>query len=183
MKNIEAKLKELEKRIQKLETPSKSKKLTNAGPSKGSLPSDLDELMQKHSKSNKGGIIFSGIAMPSENPDRLVRWSGAGGFNSSDEVNDFLDKVNDEGVSLFFSNFSSSEKLLIIKVLIKDGPLNQKDLLSLTNLTQGQFYHHIKDLINGKFVQKIKKDQYDITPTGHVLALSFMGIIHSFLKK
>lgn len=134
-------------------------------------------------RANKGGIIFSGIAMPSDNPDRLVRWSGAGGFNSVKEVNDFLDNVGDEGVSLFCSNFSSPEKLLVIKALIKDGPLNQKELLSLTKLTQVQFYHHIKDLISGKFIQKVKKDHYDTTPMGHVLALSFMGIIHSFLKK
>jgi hypothetical protein len=183
MKNIEAKLKELEKRIQKLESPSKKLKSEKAGPSKGSLPGDLDELMQKHSKTKKGGIIFSGIAMPSDNPDRLVRWSGAGGFESSRDVDDFLDNVSDEGVTLFCSNFSSPEKLLIIKALIKDGPLNQKELLSLTKITQGQFYHHIKDLISGKFIHKVKKDQYDITPMGHVLALSFMGIIHSFTKK
>lgn len=182
MKNLETKLKELEKRIQKLEASPKTNKREKVGPPIGSLPSDLDELMQKHSKANKGGIIFSGIAMPSENPDRLVRWSGAGGFNNNKEVDEFLDKVSDEAVSLFCSNFSSPEKFLIIKALIKDGPLNQKDLLSLTKLTQGQFYHHIKDLIAGKFIHKIKKDQYDITPMAHVLALSFMGIIHSFTK-
>lgn len=182
MKNFEAKLKELEKRIKKLEASPKSNKNEKKAPPKGSLPSDLDELMQKHSKAHKGGIIFTGIAMPSDNPDRLVRWSGAGWFNSNKEVNDYLDKVSDEAVALFCSNFSSPEKLLIIKALIKDGPLNQKELLFLTKLTQGQFYHHIKDLISGKFIHKIKKDQYDITPMGHVLALSFMGIIHSFSK-
>jgi len=183
MKKLEEKLKELEKRVQKLESAPRAAKKEKVGSPKGSLPSDLDELMQKHSKVNKGGIIFSGIAMPSDKPAGFVRWSGAGGFNSSKEVDDFLDDVSDEGVALFCSNFSSPEKLLIIKALIKDGPLNQKELLSLTKITQGQFYHHIKDLISGKFIQKTKKDQYDITPMGHVLALSFMGIINSFLKK
>ncbi len=179
MKSIQSKLKELEQRITKLEKPNVIKKSI---PSKGSLPSDLDELMQKHSMSYKGGIIFSGIAMPSKNPDRLVRWSGAGGFKNGTEATEFLDSIDEGGISQFCSNFSSLEKLVIIKTLIKAGPLNQKELLSSTNLSQGQFYHHVKDLINGKFVVKSKKDQYDITPMGHVLSLSFMGIIKTFLK-
>jgi hypothetical protein len=183
MKTIESRLNDLEKRMKKLENLEKPiKKSQNTGPAKGTLPADLDELMQKHSKSFKGGIIFSGIAMPSENPNRLVRWSGAGGFKNDQEVEDFINKTNEDGISKFCSNFSSTEKLMIIKALIKDGPLNQKELLSLTKLSQGQFYHHVKDLINGKFVIKGKKDQYDITPMGHVLSLSFMGIINTFLK-
>jgi hypothetical protein len=116
MKNLEIKLKELEKRIQKLESSPKSSKSERVGPPKGSLPSDLDELMQKHSKANKGGIIFSGIAMPSDNPERLVRWSGAGGFNNSKEVDEFLDKVSDEAVSIFCSNFSSPENFSLLKL-------------------------------------------------------------------
>lgn len=183
MKNLELKLKDLEKRIKKLEGAKKSEtRPEKFVPSKGTLPADLDELMQKHSKSFKGGIIFSGIAMPSENPNRLIRWSGAGGFKDGKEVNDFLDNANEAGIAQFCSNFSSPEKLMIIKALIKKGSLNQKELLSLTKLSQGQFYHHIKDLINGKFVVKRKKDQYDITSMGHVLSLSFMGIINTFLK-
>lgn len=182
MKETLIRLAELEKRIKKLENQNKPQKAVSSGPTKGTLPADLDELMQKHSKSNKGGIIFSGIAMPSENPNRLVRWSGSGGFKDVQEVNDFLDKIDEAAISKFCSNFSSLEKLLIIKALIKEGPLNQKELLSLTNLSQGQFYHHIKDLIAGKFVIKSKKDQYDISPMGHVLSLSFMGIINTFLK-
>ncbi len=63
--------------------------------------------MQKHGKANKGGIIFLGIAMPSDNPERLVGWSGAGGFKNSKEVDEFIDKVSDDAVSLFCSNFSS----------------------------------------------------------------------------
>lgn len=182
MKKIENKIKELEERILKLEAIKKSAKIEKTGPAKGSLASDLDELMQRHSKTNKGGIIFTGIAIPSDKPERLVRWSGSGGFKTPKEVNDYLDNVSDEAVSLFCSIFSSAEKLHVIKALVKDGPLNQKELLAMTELTQGQFYHHIKDLIGGKFVHKIKKDQYDITPIGHMLALSFIGIIHSFSK-
>lgn len=182
MKDTLARLAALEKRIKKLENQNKPLKSISSGPSKGTLPADLDDLMKKHSKSHKGGIIFSGIAMPSENPNRLVRWSGSGGFKDVQEVNDFLDKIDEAAISKFCSNFSSLEKLLIIKALIKEGPLNQKELLSLTNLSQGQFYHHIKDLIAGKFVIKSKKDQYDISQMGHVLSLSFMGIINTFLK-
>jgi hypothetical protein len=167
-------VKKITPKLKKLETRTKKLKKT--------LVSDLDELMQKHSHSNKGGIIFSAIAIPSNNPERLVRWSGAGGFNNRKEIDEFIDKVSDEAVFLFCSNFSSAVKIQIIKTLIKDGPTNQKELWSFTKLAKEQFDHHIQDLICGKLIQKIKKDQYDITPMGHVLAMSFMGLIHSFSK-
>jgi hypothetical protein len=118
MKNFKLKLNGPEKRTQKLESSPKSKKIVKTGPAKGSLTSDLDKLMQKHGKAYKGGIVFSGIAIPSDNPDRLVRWSGAGGFNNRKEFEEFLDKVTDKAVSLFCSSFSSPEKLLVIKALI-----------------------------------------------------------------
>ncbi|MBT3980475.1 MAG: winged helix-turn-helix transcriptional regulator [Bacteriovoracaceae bacterium] len=70
----------------------------------------------------------------------------------------------------------------IIRTLIKKGPTSKKGLLDQTQLSQGQFYHHIKELISNNLITKAKKDEYDLSSMGHVLSVSFIGIINTFLK-
>ena len=146
------------------------------------LADDLDRLMLKHGGLFAKGLMFSGLAIPSKNPRRLVRWSGCGGFKTDKEFDQFIKNANAEVVSRFSANFSSPEKLFIIKSLIKAGPMGQKEILSATDLSQGQFYHHIKDLLSSKMVEKLEKDKYDLSPMGHVLAVSFIGLINAFAK-
>jgi predicted XRE-type DNA-binding protein len=181
---IDKKLAALEKRVEELE--KNAKKLTKKAVSKrkedDSLVSDLDRLMQSHGKKFEKGIFFSGLAVPSESPERLVRWSCSGGFKNRKEFTNFLNIASADDVSQFCSNFSSPEKLKIIKVLIEEEALTQKQVLELTGLTQGQFYHHVKELVANKMIQKMKHDKYDLSPMGHVLAMSFIGIINAFLK-
>lgn len=177
------KIENLEKRVTKLEAslgilPSRSKPAT----SEKELADDLDKLMQKHSGLCAKGLIFSGLAIPSENPRRLVRWSGCGGFKNDKEFDQFIRNANTEIVSQFSANFSSPEKLFIIKSLIKSGPLGQKEILNQTEISQGQFYHHIKDLLSSKMVEKLEKDKYDLSPMGHVLSISFIGLVNAFAK-
>lgn len=177
------KLLELEKRIIALEKATKQPVIKKSKNRKESeLTIELDNLMQGHAKKFDKGIFFSGLALPSENPNRLIRWSCSGGFKNNNEFNNFLNLASAEDISRFCSNFSSPEKLKIIRILIEKEALTQKDILELTGLTQGQFYHHLKELISNKLVQKEKQDKYDLTPMGHVLAMSFIGIINTFLK-
>jgi DNA-binding transcriptional ArsR family regulator len=174
---------ELEKRIAALEKNAKqpvSKKLIKR--KEDDLTIDLDNLMQVHGKRFERGIFFSGLAMPSDNPNRLTRWSCSGGFKNNKEFNNFLHLASAEDISRFCSNFSSPEKLKIIRILIEKEALTQKEILELTDLTQGQFYHHLKELVANKLVQREKLDKYDLSPMGHVLAVSFIGIINTFLK-
>lgn len=178
------KLRELEKRVALLEKlvvkPTKhSKKSTTK---EDQLTIDLDNLMQTHRERFANGLVFSGLAFPSKNPNRFIRWSCSGGFKASKEVNEFLDLATAEHTSAFCSNFSTAEKMKIIKVLIKSGPLSQKEILNLTEISQGQFYHHVKDMITNKIIEKPKKDLYDLSPMGHVLSVSFIGLINAFLK-
>lgn len=178
------KFSELEKRVAALEKQrqaSPPKKKTSK-PSEKEFVADLDALMQKHSQAFAKGIIFSGLAMPSTNPNRLIRWSGSGGFKNESEVDSFIDNASSEDIARFCVNFSSPEKLMIIKSLIKQGPLGQKEILEITKISQGQFYHHLKDLLASKLVEKHKKDTYDLSAVGHVLSMSFMGIINAFVK-
>lgn len=174
---------ELEKRITALE--KKSGIIATKSVSKAKLDSitvDLDNLMQTHSSRFNKGIFFSGLAVPSENPNRLVRWSCSGGFKTKNEFDSFLNKASDDDISQFCSNFSSPEKMKIIRILIQEEPMTQKEILELTGLSQGQFYHHVKELIANKLIQKLKQDKYDLSPMGHVLAMSFISIINTFLK-
>lgn len=174
---------ELEKRITALE--KKSAIISTKSISKAKLDSitvDLDNLMQTHSTRFSKGIFFSGLAVPSENPNRLVRWSCSGGFKTKNEFDSFLNKASDDDISQFCSNFSSPEKMKIIRILIQEEPMTQKEILELTGLSQGQFYHHVKELIANKLIQKLKQDKYDLSPMGHVLAMSFISIINTFLK-
>ncbi|MBK7890818.1 MAG: winged helix-turn-helix transcriptional regulator [Bdellovibrionales bacterium] len=177
------KVEDLEKRIAKLElmlgaTPTKPKSAT----SEKELAIDLDKFMQKHGGLFQKGMMFSGLAMPSQNPRRLVRWSGCGGFKNDIEFDQFIETANTDIITKFSGNFSSIEKLAIVKSLIKDGPLAQKEILERTKISQGQFYHHIKDLLSSKMIEKIEKDKYDLSPMGHVLSISFLGLINAFAK-
>lgn len=182
--NMTDRFAKLEKRVKNLEKiaawPTVKKKFSKN--TEEDLVRDLDKLMNKHSNLFGKGIIFSGLAMPSLNPNRLIRWSGCGGFRNEAEVNEFIDNASSEDIARFCLNFASPEKLMIIKSLIKMGPLGQKDILEITKMSQGQFYHHLKDLIGSKLVEKHKKDNYDLSATGHVLSMSFIGIINTFIK-
>jgi len=177
------KIEDLDKRITKLEallgsSPAKLKSATT----EKELANDLDKLMQKHGGLFSKGLMFSGLAIPSQNPRRLVRWSGCGGFKNEKEFDQFIGAASTDLVSQFSVNFSSPEKLSIVKSLIKVGPLGQKEILGETKISQGQFYHHIKDLLSSKMVEKLEKDKYDLSPMGHVLSISFMGLINAFAK-
>lgn len=177
------KIVELEKRISALEKKSVAALKKPASKTKlDSLAVDLDIVMQSHNGRFAKGIFFSGLAIPSENPNRLVRWSCSGGFKTKNEFDSFLNMASADDVSRFCSNFSSPEKMKIIRILIQKEPLTQKEILELTGLTQGQFYHHVKELIANKLIQKMKQDKYDLSPMGHVLAMSFISIINTFLK-
>jgi|GEM_PF-4505912 len=136
---MQDKIKELEKRVTSLErkiSPGK-KDRPSMKTNEKEFVTDLDNLMMKHGNLFKKGIIFSGLAMPSDNPNRLVRWSGCGGFKSDKEVNEFIENAKPEAISKFCLNFSSPEKLLIIKSLMKNGPMGQKEILEQTSITQG----------------------------------------------
>lgn len=177
------KLMELEKRIIALEKKSIVSSKKSASKTKiDSLTKDLDNVMQSHNSRFTKGMFFSGLAIPSENPNRLVRWSCSGGFKTKNEFDSFLNMASADDVSQFCSNFSSPEKMKIIRILIQEEPLTQKEILELTGLTQGQFYHHVKELVANKLIQKMKQDKYDLSPMGHVLAMSFISIINTFLK-
>jgi DNA-binding transcriptional ArsR family regulator len=177
------KLAALEKRIIALEKKAESSsKKTVTKPKLDSLTTDLDSIMQGHGSRFTKGVFFSGLAIPSENPNRLVRWSCSGGFKTKNEFDSFLNMASGDDISRFCSNFSSPEKMKIIRILIQEEPLTQKEILELTDLSQGQFYHHVKELIANKLIQKMKQDKYDLSPMGHVLAVSFIGIINTFLK-
>lgn len=173
----------LEKRIVALEKKVEiSSKKTTSKPKLDSLTTDLDNVMQEHGGRFSKGVFFSGLAIPSDNPNRLVRWSCSGGFKTKNEFDSFLNAASADDISRFCSNFSSPEKMKIIRILIQKEPLTQKEILELTDLSQGQFYHHVKELIANKLIQKMKQDKYDLSPMGHVLAVSFIGIINTFLK-
>ena len=180
---IEKKLATLEKRIIALETNAQKVLKKNLVKKKeDSLTLDLDNLMQNHRARFEKGVFFSGLAMPSESPNRLIRWSCSGGFKNKKEFDSFLNLASANDISQFCANFSSTEKLKIIRTLIEKEALTQKEILELTDLSQGQFYHHVKELIANKLIQKVKQDKYDLSPMGHVLAISFIGIINTFLK-
>ena len=148
MKN---KASDLEKRLTRLEKAVfKDSRPATRTTKKSQLVSDLDSLMKDHHCD--GGIIFSGVAIPSKSEERFIRWSSSGNFKTVKELNKFIDDTSTDTVFDFCQSFSSKEKLSIIKALIKNESLTQKEIVKLTEITQGKFYHHIKDLISNKFV-------------------------------
>lgn len=178
-----SKIDELEKRVKLLEGIIYK---DNSDPAanhvvEDQLTLDLDKVMINHGKKFENGVLFSGMAIPSNNKNHFTRWSCSGGFESNEEFNKFIDQASADDISKFCNCFSSGEKLLIIRALIKKGSMTQKEILEYTEISQGQFYHHIKDLISNKLIEK-NKSQYELSTTGHVLSVSFTGIINTFIK-
>ncbi len=79
----------------------------------------------------------------------------------------------------FFKALADDSRIKIVALLLKNGEMNQKDLLEYFDLSQPTFSYHMKELTNSKIV-KIRK-----AGTAHYYSVNisvFPKLNEAFLK-
>lgn len=180
-KMLKTKMDELEKRISRLE---KKQNIDKFNPDKSYYPKNEPEYVIKienllHDLKNKiqkalitscGFIHFN---------DKTPQWSWIMGFDTESEFINFIYNANCKKIAELCSQFTTKEQINIVKNLIVFGPQSQGDLLKRLKISQGQFYHYIKDLISNKLVERKKKDLYNATIDGLVLFTNLLAAAFS----
>jgi len=74
-------------------------------------------------------------------------------------------------IEKFFSIFSSGKRVALMRALL-DGEIKTSAVLKQeTGLTEGQFYHHMRELAAAGCLLKKGQDQYRLSDTGEILLL------------
>lgn len=84
-------------------------------------------------------------------------------------------------IARLFSPFGSAERLAILFSLYRSEKTGQA-LCEETGLTQGQLYHHVKDLIYLGYVRQRGRNRYDITLKGRQALLTMVLMADDFAR-
>lgn len=87
-----------------------------------------------------------------------------GGWVNTSAVRGLM-KLPLDKVVFILSPFSSEQRLKIL-LLLHEYPKSSTDLSNATGLEGGQLYHHIEELVNAKYVEKVYKGKYRLTDIG-----------------
>jgi DNA-binding HxlR family transcriptional regulator len=74
-------------------------------------------------------------------------------------------------IEKFFSIFSSEKRVSLMRALLNDETKTSAALKEETGLTEGQFYHHMRELAAAECLVKKDQDQYRLSNTGKILLL------------
>jgi len=107
----------------------------------------------------KGG---SGLASFAQNPTML--------FIPSDKVEENRN-CPEEVILKYFSIFSATQRISLMRALLSEEPKSSAELKEETGLTDGQFYHHMRELAAAGCLLKKGHDQYRFSDTGKKLLL------------
>lgn len=80
-------------------------------------------------------------------------------------------KCPEETIEKFFSIFSNKQRIALMRAMIGSENITSTELQAKTGLTEGQFYHHIRELASAECVIKKGQDQYRLSDTGKILLL------------
>ncbi len=190
---LEERVEALRQRVAELEQKEGGKKVPSmkfpemnsvyAGPAKKMIE-DINCYVEKQVKSDmKVLMLLAGFVRTKEQKDEDVhRWSSIHGYDSFDDLADHISSANEEDIVNCCSQFSSKEKLAIIKALVKDTSMSRQQLLEESEVSQGQLNHHIKDLIALQFVERPKQDEYRMTNKGFLCAAMILSSVVSHLN-
>jgi hypothetical protein len=72
-------------------------------------------------------------------------------------------KCPEEAIEKFFSIFSNRQRVSLMRAMIGIESITSTELREKTGLTEGQFYHHIRELSSAECVVKKGQDQYRLS--------------------
>ena len=119
----------------------------------------------------RGCLVHRGVV---EGPDDRREW---------DQVreDDVLRSHSPSEIARQFAPFGSAERLSILFSLYGSERSGQS-LCDETGLSQGQLYHHVKDLMYLGYVRQRGRNRYDITPKGRQALLTIVLMADDFAR-
>ena len=118
-------------------------------------------------------IFFDGI----QKKNGKIRSS----YFSGHDVESLL-RCSPERVAKLLSPFSSEQRILILKTLIK-GDRSSSELSQETGLEEGQLYHHLKELILAKYIEPKGRGIYLLTEKGQMALLTVLAMAYTLEKR
>jgi len=108
---------------------------------------------------------------------------GPEGERSWDQTrnDDLLHSHSPEDIARELAPFGSAERVAILYSLYREQKTNTA-LCEETGLTQGQLYHHIKDLVYLGYVQQSGRGSYHITLKGRQTLLTLAALIDDLAR-
>jgi len=119
----------------------------------------------------RGAVVYRGVV---ESEDETREWEQA----RADEV---LRSHSASELAQLVSPFGSAERVAILMGLYRAEKTGQS-LCEETGLSQGQLYHHIKDLLYLGYVRQSSRNLYDITPRGRQALLTVAIMVDDFSR-
>ena len=172
--SVEKKLLELEKRISSLERELRELKSkvveTKVSLTKPSLIDSIKKELSKYSDEYKEGFIL--IANLITINERKSRWELV---SSPSEAL----KLHPKRVALFSEILSNEARVAILKALCT-GSKTARELSQITGLEGGQLYHHLRILLQNRFISAKRRGEYQITGNG-LQVLMVLSLMAGFL--
>ncbi|MBO3804150.1 MAG: helix-turn-helix transcriptional regulator [Candidatus Brockarchaeota archaeon] len=147
---LELRISKLESRIQELEA-SKESAVVEGGEEPWEA-AEIGKVVKKWYDAVKRGVIVSATR------EELGGWANASEVQS-------LTKLPLDRVVFLLSPFSSEQRLRILLLLL-EYPKASTDLSKTTGFEGGQLYHHLEELMEAKYVEKVYKGKYRLTEMG-----------------
>jgi len=124
-------------------------------------------------KPDAGMAFFGGI----QKKNGKIRSS----YFSGHDVESIL-RCSPKRVAKLLSPFSSEQRILILKTLIK-GDRSSSELSRETGLEGGQLYHHLKELALAEYIELKERGIYALTEKGQVALLTVLAMACTLEKR
>jgi len=90
-------------------------------------------------------------------------------------------RCSSKRVAKLLSPFSSEQRILILKTLIK-GDRSSSELSRETGLEGGQLYHHLKELALAEYIELKERGIYTLTEKGRMVLLTVLAMAYTLEK-
>jgi len=174
LKELRKELSKIAKEVEKLKTGREQVSLgLHPGPPEpsASLIRVLAERLPD--KPDAGMAFFGGI----QKKNGKIRSS----YFSGHDVESIL-RCSPKRVAKLLSPFSSEQRILILKTLIK-GDRSSSELSQETGLEGGQLYHHLKELALAEYIEPKERGIYSLTEKGQMALLTVLAMACTLEKR
>jgi len=180
LSRLEDELKELRKELSKIAKEVEKLKTRREQISLGSSPGPLEPssslirvlVEQLPDKPDTGLAFFGGI----QKKGGKIKLS----YVSGHDIESIM-RCSPKRVAKLLSPFSSEQRILILKTLIK-GDRSSSELSRETGLEGGQLYHHLKELALAEYIELKERGIYSLTEKGRMVLLTVLAMAYTLEK-
>lgn len=172
--SVEERVSELEERVSRLERELEELRAKLAGRGAAlAKPSLLDSIREELSRVSEeyeeGFVLIASVLSVGGSEARCELVS-----SPSDAL-----RVHPKRVAMFSEALSSEARVAILRALC-GGPKTARELSQATGLEGGQLYHHLRVLLQSRFISAKRRGEYRITGSG-LQALMAASLMASFV--